>query len=90
MHTPNCTRCGAWLFFGDKPTCRACHEKTEKIRHLSNRYQRQRKNPGFSIRFAVIDLRFRQRLTVSEIVKILGITEDRVLSEIDIAIQDAR
>ena len=88
-------RCGL-EFFDSKghDLCGRCrrhaNEESAKIDRLMKRYALKKANGTFSMRWAVIDCYWRQRLSLQQTAKVLGQSEDDVRFEIDMARQDAR
>ena len=91
----SCTSCGIEFYDSMEAAalCSRCHrykrEKAEKITRLTAKNRKQCANGSFHIGFAMIDLHWRNGLSISECAKILGITEADAQFERDIVIQNA-
>lgn len=87
----NCTRCGKFSYFANIVLCGTCNAKQAKVERLTKRYARLKAEGKFSLRWAVLDVFFRNGpLTINETAKILAIDKQSVRFEIDMIRQDAR
>ena len=69
---------------------RAKREKEAKIKHLTAKIRKWKADGSFHIGFAMIDLHWRNKLSLSECAKILGISEREAQFERDIVIENAK
>ena len=75
------------MYFGDVETCGACNKREAKVKRLTAHYTNLKKQGTFNIQFAIINCYWRQKLTLAECAKVLGITEDAAHFARDLAIQ---
>lgn len=91
-----CGSCGIEFYDSTEVAtdCNRCNAhkaaKEAKIKRLSAKIHRWKANGAFHISFAMIDLHFRNKLSLSECAGILGITEKEAQFERDIVIENAK
>ena len=91
----SCGSCGIEFYDSTEAAalCNRCHrskrEKAEKIARLTADIRARQKRKHFSLGLAMIDLHWRNQLSLSECADILGITEEQARFERDIVIQNS-
>ena len=96
MAVKECRKCRIERYFSDdsRELCNRCEQVVKKQRDRFNRakahYDRLRRAGKLHFRFALIDLRWRRKLSAVQIAEILGETIEVIEYELDIARQDAR
>ena len=89
----HCKRCDRFSYFEmDDSVCGACRQRDAKVAALKKKYRRIRSNPNRTLgtTWDVIQLRWRQKLSVAECAEVLGISVEAVEMHIETARQDAR
>jgi len=77
------------MYFGDIDTCSRCSEKQAKLKKLTAHYRKVKAEGKLHIGFAMIDLYWRNKLTIHQTAKILGISVEQAEFERDIVRQNA-
>ena len=77
------------MFFSDIETCTACRQHEAKLQRLKTQYAKEKSEGTFRLNWAVIQCHFREKLTLLETSKVLGVDSDAICFEIDIARQNA-
>ena len=91
-----CRKCRIERYFPDanRELCNRCEQVVKKQRAKFNQakahYDRLRREGRLHFRYALIDLRWRRKLSAVQIAEILGETIEVIEFELDIARQDAR
>ncbi|MDD9972981.1 MAG: hypothetical protein OXU27_03195 [Candidatus Poribacteria bacterium] len=70
-------------------TCQRCHQREAKLKQLTAHYRKLKAQGKLHMGFAMIDLYWRNKLTIQETAKILGISVRQVEFERDIVRQNA-
>ena len=89
----HCSRCERFSYFKlADDVCGACRQHEKKVVALKKKYRRIRSNSSRTLgtTWDVIQLRWRQRLSVAECAEVLGISVEAVEMHVEIARQDAR
>ena len=87
----NCQRCGTWSYFNlEDETCQRCHQREATLKQLTAHYRKVKAQGDLHIGFAMIDLYFRNKLTIQETAEILGISVEQAEFERDIVRQNSR
>ena len=87
----NCVKCGRWSYFKlQDETCDACHEENARKAATMARLKKLYGNgKAFSFNWAVIQCITREGLTRKETAEVLGVDEETIDFEMDIAYQNA-
>ena len=78
------------MYFGDRKNCSTCTQKQAKIKQLTAHYRKVKANGNLHLGFAMIDLYWRNKLTIQETAEILGISVEQAEFERDIVRQNSQ
>ena len=78
------------MYFGDIEICSTCSQKQAKLKRLTAHYRKLKAKGNLHLGFAIIDLYWRNKLTIQETAEILGISVEQAEFERDIVRQNSR